>query len=397
MSFDRDITVTIGGTAFTTDTLANIQIEMGGRTWWEQSVAGVARLTINQQDPGIIIADTFTIDVDDQTGTPVRLFTGVVDATSAAITDIGPLWDITASGPLTQAGRRQLTSIIAADTEGDQIALLAQDALATSWEEAVGTWAAASGSWDSYALDTSAIDTPGLYDLAAIDQLPATVVDEMAKAAFSGAGWLYETRDGLLGYADSTHRESTAAADYITIPGSVTARNAFVTATREADIANVLEVVYDGGTVEGKALDSIQVYGRWDRSYDTTLALQSDAEAFVTRRLELEGAPRLNLAGSIRIPLDQTSDNLLDQLLEVERNYGIILQNVPTYLAADQVYRGFVEGYVWSLGPVESTLDLFLSEYSLSNFGLRWAAAGPTLWNGVGASLTWQDATEALA
>ena len=29
MSFDRDITVTIGGTAFSTDTLANIQIEMG--------------------------------------------------------------------------------------------------------------------------------------------------------------------------------------------------------------------------------------------------------------------------------------------------------------------------------------------------------------------------------
>ncbi len=325
------------------------------------------------------------------------VFTGRVDTTSAELTSLGPLWTVTGSGPLTRAGRQNLTSVIAADTDGDQIALLAQEALAVEWEEAGGTWAAQTATWDGFAVDTSAIDQPGQYDLAAITSVPTNVVEVMSTAAFSGSGWLYETRDGLVGFADSTHRELLPASEYIVVPGAATSRNAFVTVTQESDVANEIIVEYDGGEVTGKANDSIQTYGRWQRTYTTTLADASAASDFLTRRLNLEGSPRLNVAGTVTIALDQVTDALYDQLLTVERNTGIILQDVPTYLAAEGVYRGFVEGYRWSLGPVESFLDLYVSEYSLSNFGLRWNAVGPATWADVAATLTWQNATEALA
>ena len=325
------------------------------------------------------------------------VFTGRVDTTSAELTSLGPLWTVTGSGPLTRAGRQNLTSVIAADTDGDQIALLAQEALAVEWEEAGGTWAAQTATWDGFAVDTSAIDQPGQYALAAITSVPTNVVEVMSTAAFSGSGWLYETRDGLLGFADSTHRELLPASEYIVVPGAATSRNAFVTVTQESDVANEIIVEYDGGDVTGKANDSIQTYGRWQRTYTTTLADASAASDFLTRRLNLEGSPRLNVAGTVTIALDQVTDALYDQLLTVERNTGIILEDVPTYLAAEGVYRGFVEGYRWSLGPVESFLDLYVSEYSLSSFGLRWNAVGPAAWADVAATLTWQNATEALA
>lgn len=397
MSFDRQIIVEVGGVDFTGDTLSNVQIDMGARTAWEQNVAGLASIVIQQDDPGVVISDEVRVRVEVPGDTYETVFTGRVDTTSAQLTDLGPLWTITASGPLTKAGRRELTGIIAADTDGDQIALLAQEALGTQWDETSGDWAAQTRTWDGFAVDTSAIDQPGQYALAAIDELPANVVDAMTTAAFSGSGWLYETAGGLLGFADSTHRELLPASAYITVPGSATSRNDFITVTQEADIANDLIVEYDGGEVTGKATDSMPIYGRWQRTYTTTLADQSAAEQFLTRRLQLEGAPRLNIAGSIFIDLDQVDNALMDRLLTVERNTGIILEDVPTYIEPEGLYRGFVEGYRWSLGPIESSLELFVSEYSLSNFGLRWNAAGPTQWNGVAASLTWQDATEALA
>lgn len=325
------------------------------------------------------------------------VFTGRVDTTSAELTSLGPLWTVTGSGPLTRAGRQNLTSVIAADTEGDQIALLAQESLAVEWDETGGTWASQTLTWDGFAVDTSAIDQPGQYALAAFTDVPTNVVEVMTQAAFSGSGWLYETRDGLVGYADSTHRELLPASEYLVVPGAATSRNAFVTVTQESDVANDIIVEYDGGEVTGKANDSIQTYGRWQRTYTTTLADASAASDFLTRRLNLAGSPRLNVAGTVTIALDQITDALYDQLLTVERNTGIILEDVPTYLADEGLYRGFVEGYRWSLGPVESTLDLYVSEYSLSNFGLRWNAAGPTTWADVAATLTWQNATEALA
>lgn len=103
------------------------------------------------------------------------------------------------------------------------------------------------------------------------------------------------------------------------------------------------------------------------------------------------------MATPLLIDLLNAPATLVDELLTIERNYGIIVEDVPTYVAPEGLYRGFVEGYVWILDPILPVLEVFVSEYSLSNFGLRWAAAGPTRWNQVGASLTWQDATEDLS
>lgn len=393
----RDITVSIAGTDYTSDVVDGVEVSMGTQTAWEQSVTGSCRVSLLTEAPDVAIGDQLLVKVDDQNGTPVTVFTGTVSTYATIILDFGPLWTISAAGPLTRAGRRNVTSILAADTEGDRIAELAQLALGQQYRQTPGTWADQTLTWDGFAVDTSQIDQPGLYDLAAVTQTPVNVLDELAAAAFSGSGWLYETRDGVLGYADSTSRESTPEADYLTIPGSAVDRSSWQSFTDEGNLVNIAEVIYDGGTASIDDTSSLALYGRWDRSYDTRLADVGDAIAYGVRRLELESAPRTNLAGPLIVDLLNTSDDLLDELLTVERNYGVNIQNVPTYIRPEGLYRGFIEGYLWLLNPIQPTLSLFVSDYSLSNFGLRWAAAGPTPWNGVGASLTWQDATEALA
>ena len=153
------------------------------------------------------------------------VFTGTVANYGTLLFDFGPIWTIQATGPLTRAGRRNVTSTLTADTEGDRIAELAQLALAQQWRETPGTWAEQTRTWDGFAVDTSQIDQPGLYDLAAVTDLPVNVLDELDAAAFSGSGWLYETRDGVLGYGDSTRRENTPDDEYLTIPGSAVDRS----------------------------------------------------------------------------------------------------------------------------------------------------------------------------
>ena len=397
MTWSRAITVTIAGTDYTGDVVDGVEVYMGTQSPWEQGVNGSCRVTLITEDPDVAIGDQLVVQVADQTTTDVTVFTGTVANFTTILLDFGPLWTIQATGPLTTAGRRNVTSTITAGKDGTQVAALVTDALGQQWQEVPGAWSAQTLTWAGFDADLSNIDTPGLYDLAAIDELPANVLDELATAAFSGSGWLYETADGAIGYADSTRRENTPEADYIVVPGSVVRRDSFQAFTDEGNLANDVIVRYDGGTIQGEAAASVALYGKWERTYNTTLADAGAATAYAARRLELEAAPRTNLAGSVAIELLEASDNLTDQLLGIERNYGLIVQDVPTYIAAEGVYRGFVEGYLWQLNVIQPTLNLFVSDYSLSNFGLRWGACGPTPWSGVGASLTWQDATEALA
>lgn len=396
MTWSRQIKVTIGGTSYTSDVIDGVEIAMGAQTAWEQAVSGSARISLITEQPDVAIGDQVVVTVADQTATDVTVFTGTVASYGSILLDFGPVWTVQATGPLTKAGRRTVTSTIAAAKEGTQIAELAQLALGQQWQETPGAWNEQALTWAGFVVDTSNIDTPGLYDLAAIDSLPANVLDEATVAAFSGSGWLYETADGSIGYADSTRRENTPESDYLTIPGSVVRRDSFQSFVDEGNLANSVQVEYDGGNVTAESDPSLALYGRWDRTYSTTLADAGDAVTFATRRLQLEAFPRVNLAAPLRIELLDVTDNFLDELLILERNYGATIDEVPTYVRPEGVFRGFIEGYLWLLNPVQPTLDLFLSDYNLSNFGLRWAAAGPTRWNGVGASLTWQDATEDL-
>ena len=396
MTWGRAITVSIAGTDYTDDAIDSVEINMGARSPWENNVAGTCRVFLITEDPDVALGDEVIITVDDQTTTPVTLFTGIVSVYSASIYEFGPLWTIAANGPLTRSGRREATATIAASKEGTQIAALARVGLASQWQGTPGTWSAQTRTWAQFDADLTDIDTPGVYELAAIDRVPTNVLRELATSAFSGSGWLYETRNGSIGYADSTRRENTPAAEYLTLPGSVVGRGSFQPTTDEGNLANALEIAYDGGNIEINSTVSMGLYGRWDRQYQTTLVDQDEAVAFAARRLEIESAPRTNLEAGVIIDILNASDNLTDQLLEVERNYGVIVESVPTYIRTSGVFRGFVEGYTWILNPTRPTLNLFVSDYSLSNFGLRWAAAGPTRWNQVGASLTWQDATEDL-
>lgn len=396
MSWPRDVTVTVAGTDVSADALDAVTISNGARTWWEQTVGGYARFTLYDEDPGITLADQVTIDVDDQDGYPVRLFTGRVSAVDCILSLAGPFWTITATGPLSTAGRRVLTGPIAYGLDGDQIAALAIEALSTQWQAAPGDWNSQTLTWAQFAPDTSEIDQPGIYQLAAITETPANVLDQLELAARSGQGWLYETPDGVLGYGDSTRRELTPAGDFITIPGSAVLLTSVVAERTDGDLVNRAVVEWYGGEVIIDATTSQSIYGLYERTYETTLEDQTDASGYALRRVQLDGAPRITLPAGVQIDLRQLDADQLDNLIGIRRNYGVLIESIPTYLLPEGLLRGFVEGYVWRLGPITATLDLYASDYALSVFGLRWAATGSVTWDDVAATVTWADTEETL-
>lgn len=396
MTWPRPITVTIGGTNVTADTLDGVRISNGARAWWEQTINSYANITLYDQSPNIAVADTVTVDVDDDLGNPVRLFTGTVSTIDTQLSLAGPFWSVQAVGPLTKAGRTILTDTIPASLDGDQIAALAIDALSTPWLAAVGTWSAQTLTYDQYVVDTSEIDQPGVYSLAAITDTPANILDQLELVASSGQGWLYETPDGTLGYGDSTRRETTPAGDYLVVPGAAVVLDTVLAQQTDADIVNKAIVEWTGGEATVNLTASQGVYGVLERNYETSLNVEQDAIDYATRRVTLDGYARQTLPSGLRVDLRQLSDAELDDLLPIRRNYGIIVEDIPTYLIAEGRFRGFVEGYVWTIGPLSGSLDVYASDYNLSAFGLRWAATGPVAWDDVAATVTWADTEESL-
>jgi hypothetical protein len=221
----------------------------------------------------------------------------------------------------------------------------------------------------------------------------------LAEAAFSGGGHLYETPDGRIGYADSTRRGSLIPNGVINIPATCIDLSTVQVQQTLDDVINVAIVDWDGGQVILNADLSLGIYGRAERQVQTILNVQADALDFGLRVIEFQSLPRRNVVGAIRVALDYIDDTaLLDSLLAITPNVPVSLEGAgPTITGDLDDWLGFVEGFDMYLGADTASLELYLSDYTLSIYRLRWADVDTTVaWEDVDAMLEWQQATESL-
>lgn len=398
MPWSPDATVTIGGTDYTAAALEGATLTLGRSDVYSQPSAGYATVTVLTTAGSAIqpaIGVPLTIDLDDSAGSPVRLFTGTVQSYSSATSSRGTvdviITTVTAVGPLALMARRLVTATRALETDGDRIAWAIEQGLGITWETwtpATDTWADVDPTltWGAVPPDLTEIDA-GIYDVAALtdgSEQPAYTI--AAEASGSGQGVLYETRDGVVGWANADRRILNAATPLELDPGEVSAEA--TVRSDAADLANQVAVTYAGGEVTADETVSIGVYGRYAANIQTTLADVNAATDVAALYLERHAYPAEALSDLfLRLDTGNVADALVDNLLEIEVNDAITLTSLPAGLGTPQL-NVFVEGVRWTLGR-RTSLGLVVSPAFLS--------VGPSRWSTVAADLAWSEVPPTLA
>ena len=409
MTWTPQPTITIGADDFTGSTLQTVRITRGRAEVFSEPRASycIAEL-IDLDGTGLDfqVLDDFSVSIVDSTGAHVPVFTGTISDWTSSLYDTGfesgaarSVTTVIAVGPLATLNRRAVAvDGLAAEQDGDRILELVTSAIAVSWEEfPVQQWqqVAADVTWDTvdFGLDADRIDTPGVFDIAALDPQPGgyNALTQSYLTAVSGRGVLFDDAEGFINYHDADRREIAATTGYLDIPQA--ALNAQLQTTQQfADITNRVRVTFDGGSVQVSDAASIVQFGVLANEFETNLANQSNAEAWGIDYIEDHAGPIINLSG-VGIRLDgPISDTLRDELLQVDVGSPVNLEQLPSTLGLSQL-PAFVEGLEFFIDRETAEIRLNVSDAALSIGSVRWDLVPDTLrWDDVDANLQWEEA-----
>ena len=409
MTWSPAPTVTIAGQDFTGEALETVRIVRGRDDVFSEPRAGYAILELlDLTGAGLPfdVLDRLEVTVDDTSGDPVTVFTGNVSDWSTVLIDTGvesgtaaSVTTVIATGPLANLNRRNVAAAgRPAQLDGDRILELVEAGLSASWEEVGGTWATVrepDTTWATFDpdFDASRIDTPGVFDIAALPADPAgyNPLSQAYLTAISGRGVLFDTADGFIAYADADRRELAAQAGYLPLPAA--ALTAQLTTTSAAsDIVNRVSVTFEGGAIIVEDTFSIISFGVLAREFQTNLADAGQATAWGVDYIEDHAGPIINLR-EVGIRLDGLTDGALrDALLAIDVGSPVVLEQLPATLGVTQL-PAFVEGVNWLVDRDTVELRLNLSDAALSIGSIRWGLVPDTLrWEDVNATLTFEQA-----
>jgi len=406
MSYLPNPTVTVNGQDYTGRTIGRVSINRGRDTVYAPPSAGYASvelIDVTQGSLGFSVGASLVVDVEDSSGSPVRLFTGVISDWQSNVIATGnePVvtYQVQAVGPLAVLNRRNvLFGGSPEETDGDRVLAAITAGLPVVWEEfsLTQTWAdtPADVTWATVdpGFDPSLID-PGVFTLIplATSDSGYSALAVASDAGASGKGLLFETADGFVGYADADRRAANFTAGPLPIPFDILSVGGLSTSSALADLTNRITVEYgtDGDAVTEQDTFSLTTFGLQETRLRTLLASQSDAEARADDFLFSHSRPAVelqevsvNLRGSL-------ADTLRDNLLAINSNDYLQVTGLPNKLGFGfSGFNGFVEGVRITLDEFRAELSLLVSDESLS--------FGSVLWGQVDATIAWQDVDGAL-
>jgi hypothetical protein len=378
MTWKPELTISVNGVNRKSITLADVLIFYGRNSVWEQARSSYARIAIlntNGTDYQFEMNQTVSIKVKDTYGTDKTIFTGRITEVDNNLIGSGTIGTnaiqtITAVGPFSKMSRKIIgTSNWIKEMDTDRLTRIFNDSGVT--------------------IDT--VDTPAIYEFAA---RPANAIDGYTAAASfaqQAFGYIYETADYKVGFANESRRTNDAKANgYTVIPNNNILWNNVSSQKTLADILNNMTLTYHSGTKTASDATSIATYGQVDGSISTTLHNASDAQTQADRYVTLRAYPKTSLS-SFTIPLNSpnVSDVLKNTFISIAMGRPIEVTNLPIALK-NTTYRGFVEGYSFSINQYEMVMNLVTSDYTYSFTPERWQDVSASLtWNGVGATVQW--------
>lgn len=381
MTWTIDPTVSINGTNYTSDTLNGVSINYGRADIWEQARAGYATIQIiNTTDAALSIAlnDSVVIQVDDSSGTPVTLFTGKVQAVSNTIQYLGSIGkalihNVTAIAPFADMAR-VITHTSGFPKEYDDDRL---DRILT-----------ASG------VTIDVVDTPGVYEFTASQASPGDCYYWASYYANMAFGYIYETTDGKVGYANESRRTVDAGLyGYTVIPGSTILWPSVNSEINLNNLLNDLRLEYKANaSVTSTSASSIATYGKQAADLKTELEDATEAQLQADRYISLRSTPRTLLPNfTIQLDAPTMTNGLLDDLLAMYMGFPIEVNHFPLGIYSGD-FQGFVEGWNFTISRNTATLNLNVTEKNLSLAPTRWQDVSPALiWSAVNAALEWAE------
>ena len=401
----------IDSVEYTNLILSNLTVTSGRTDIYQQPVAGYVNLTVinlDQSNLGFTVSQSVSIELQDSTNTFIPIFGGTITDLELSVAQIGNVgysqsYQITALGALSKLPKTLFNSALNQDYDGEQIYEILRETLFNQWQNvpAALTW----GTYDPTVTWANAennglgeIDRPGDYLMINRGADPIDSYSLASQIALSGLGYLYEDAQGLIGYADSTHRtEYLAANGYVELSAAEARAAGLKIKTRSGDVRNVVTIQYGPSAashVEATDVQSIGLYGSLAQVFTTYLKNTPDATTQADFYLELRAYPR-PVFDSITYDLTnaQIDDSDRDSLINVFMGMPVNISNLPLNMNAGD-FLGFVEGWTLQAGYNELSIQLFVSPISFSLQAMRWNSVPITeLWNTVNPLLTWENAT----
>jgi hypothetical protein len=403
--------VKVAGVDVTDSVLASLNITSGRTNIYEQAQAGYCSITLIVFDQVPIdyeINDTLSVEVQDTSAVYTPIFGGSIVDIAVSVSEVGSTAytqevTITALGALARLQKALTDGVLSHDFDGDQIYTILSEVLFAQWQQvpAAETWA----DYDPTVTWATAentglgqIDRPGNYELSQRSSSRTVIYDLVAALATSGLGYIYEDANGLIGYADSTHRTVYLAANgYTDLTANHALGRGITIKTRAGDVRNNVTIKY-GQNSQNEVSDtdetSIYTYGTLSQIINTTIRHQADAEGQAAFYLELRAYPKPifeQITFALTNPELDNGDR--NSLINVFMGQPIALNDLPLNMSAG-TFQGFVEGFTFRASYNELSVTLLMSPLAYSLQAMRWNDVPINeTWASVSPTLTWEYAT----
>lgn len=371
-------TVIINGVAHTSVSLWDVKISFGRNSIWEQSRASYANisiLNITGTDHGFDMNQMVIVKVKNSAGADVTLFTGKITSVDNSINSSGSsgtaaIQTITAVGPFSDMSRKVIGGS-AWPKEDDDVRMtrIFTDA--------------------GVAVDV--VDTPGIYEFMAITPPVTDAYSLAASYATQAFGYIYETPAYEVGFANESRRFVDARDNgYFVIPESYILWGDVASQKTLADITNSIVVSYRAGSESADDITSQTTYGIVGASIITELHDSADAQVQADRYVTLRAYPRTSLSSfTVQVDSSAVTNVDRDKFLATSMGEPIQISNLPVAIK-NTTYKGFVEGYTFSINRYQTSLTLTTSDFTYSVTPTRWQDVDPAdIWSGVDPAIQW--------
>jgi hypothetical protein len=399
--------VTIAGTVQTSTTLEDATITYGRNDFFEAtqpSYCNLELLNLDGTSPTVELLDTILIEVTNSAGTYVKLFTGEVSGVYNRFAGAGlggkpNTLQIQAVGALGLLVKRYAGSVAyPEELDGARITRILEETLYTAWEDLSNTL-----TWN----DIPVTETWANYGVQGIDTIDAGRYEMLARSAQveqaynltdvtqqSGLGYLYDTTDFKIGYADAERRSENYTTNLIELDANLV--NADIqTRLQTADIVNSVVIQYDDPVQEVEAQNdtSINNYGLLQEVRSTILAQTADATEQATNFVNYRGTPKVSLEEvTVNLAHSDMTNTVRDNLLGVSMDTLLYLDNIPVGLIPEGYFEGFCEGWTWTLGRNNLELSMSVSNSIYSTLDVQWEDYNAVIqWQNLDNTTTWLD------
>jgi hypothetical protein len=410
-AWSPDWKLTVAGVDYTDIAISDIAHQAGRSDIYQQpnpSYIQVSFVALSGQTLPFDINDSLSLQVKNSAGTYVNLFGGDITDLTVSVQQTGGIatvveYSVLAMGSLVKLAKELYSGTISQDEDGNQIYDLLSSVLLGTWNDvpAASTWAtySATETWaNALNLGLGEIDTPGLYTMENRAAQVDTIYNIASIIANSAFGYLYETNNGDIGYADADHRQNYLLTNgYVDLDANHALGQGLSTITRSGDIRNDVYINYGnnfGSQKTATSATSIATYGYKAESIQSVLHSAVDAQAVADRYIAQRAFPQpafQSITFPITNPEIDNSDR--DNLLGVFMGQPLNIQNLPAQISSGE-FEGYVEGWSWSTRFNELFLTINLSPVAYSQVAMRWNTTPITeAWNTLSPTLTWEYAT----